>query len=58
MPKMTKATGQANKALVLDAFDTPLNKRGYKAAERFWSRNYIPHSAHQTRTRRPVRSNL
>jgi predicted SnoaL-like aldol condensation-catalyzing enzyme len=45
-PKMTKATGQANKALVLEAFDTLLNKRGYKAAERFWSPNYIQHSAH------------
>ena len=43
---MTKATGQANKALVLEAFDTLLNKRGYKAAERFWSPNYIQHSAH------------
>jgi hypothetical protein len=35
---MTKATGQANKALVLEAFDTLFNKRGYKAPERFGHR--------------------
>ena len=35
-----------NKALVLDAFDTLFNKRDYLAAERFWSPNYIQHSAH------------
>jgi predicted SnoaL-like aldol condensation-catalyzing enzyme len=33
-------------ALVLDAFDTLFNKRDYAAAERFWSPNYIQHSAH------------
>jgi predicted SnoaL-like aldol condensation-catalyzing enzyme len=37
---------EANKALVLEAFDTLFNKRNYKAAERFWSPNYIQHSAH------------
>ena len=35
-----------NKALVLQAFDTLFNKRDYKAAERYWSSNYIQHSAH------------
>jgi predicted SnoaL-like aldol condensation-catalyzing enzyme len=35
-----------NKALVLKAFDTLFNKRDYVAAERFWSPNYIQHSAH------------
>jgi len=35
-----------NKALVLSAFDTLFNKRDYEAAERFWSPNYIQHSAH------------
>jgi predicted SnoaL-like aldol condensation-catalyzing enzyme len=35
-----------NKALVLEAFDTLFNKRDYAAAERFWSDNYIQHSAH------------
>jgi predicted SnoaL-like aldol condensation-catalyzing enzyme len=43
---MTKTTEEANKALVLEAFDTLFNKRDYEAAERFWSPNYIQHSAH------------
>ena len=42
---MAKTT-EANKALVLEAFDTLFNKRDYKAAERYWSSNYIQHSAH------------
>jgi predicted SnoaL-like aldol condensation-catalyzing enzyme len=42
---MTKTT-EANKALVLEAFDTLFNKRDYKAAEHYWSPNYIQHSAH------------
>jgi predicted SnoaL-like aldol condensation-catalyzing enzyme len=43
---MAKTTEEANKALVLEAFDTLFNKRDYKAAERYWSSNYIQHSAH------------
>lgn len=43
---MTKTTPEQNKALVLEAFDTLFNKRDYKAAERYWSSNYIQHSAH------------
>ena len=43
---MAKAAEQANKALVLEAFDTLFNKRDYKAAERYWSTNYLQHSAH------------
>jgi predicted SnoaL-like aldol condensation-catalyzing enzyme len=35
-----------NKALVLEAFDTLFNKRDYEAAERYWSPNYVQHSAH------------
>jgi predicted SnoaL-like aldol condensation-catalyzing enzyme len=35
-----------NKALVLEAFDTLFNKRDYAAAEKYWSPNYIQHSAH------------
>jgi predicted SnoaL-like aldol condensation-catalyzing enzyme len=31
---------------VLEAFDTLFNKRDYAAAERYWSPNYIQHSAH------------
>jgi len=43
---MTKTVEEANKALVLEAFDTLFNQRDYEAAERFWSPNYIQHSAH------------
>jgi len=43
---MVKTTPVQNKALVLQAFDTLFNKRDYKAAKRFWSPNYIQHSAH------------
>lgn len=39
-------TEDANKALVIEAFDTLFNKRDYAAAERFWSPNYIQHSGH------------
>ncbi len=35
-----------NKALVLEAFDTLFNKRDYEGAERYWSPEYIQHSAH------------
>ena len=31
---------------MLEAFETLFNKRDYLAAERFWSPNYIQHSAH------------
>jgi predicted SnoaL-like aldol condensation-catalyzing enzyme len=41
-----KTTPEQNKALVLEAFDTLFNKRDYVAAERYWSPNYIQHSAH------------
>ena len=37
---------EKNKALVLKAFDTLFNQRDYVAAERYWSPNYIQHSAH------------
>ena len=37
---------ERNKALVLEAFHTLFNERHYEAAERFWSPNYIQHSAH------------
>ena len=43
---MPKTTSEQNKALVLEAFDTLFNKRDYAAAERFWSPDYIQHSAH------------
>jgi predicted SnoaL-like aldol condensation-catalyzing enzyme len=40
------ATEDANKALVIEAFDTLFNRRDYSAAEAFWSPDYIQHSAH------------
>jgi predicted SnoaL-like aldol condensation-catalyzing enzyme len=43
---MIRTTEEKNKALVLEAFDILFNKRDYAAAERFWSPNYIQHSAH------------
>jgi len=43
---MPKTTSEQNKALVLEAFDILFNKRDYTAAERYWSPDYIQHSAH------------
>jgi predicted SnoaL-like aldol condensation-catalyzing enzyme len=43
---MKQTTSAQNKTLVLEAFDTLFNKRDYVAAERYWSPNYIQHSAH------------
>jgi predicted SnoaL-like aldol condensation-catalyzing enzyme len=44
--KMSQTIQEKNKALVLEAFDTLFNKRDYAAAERYWSPDYIQHSAH------------
>jgi len=43
---MNQTIEEKNKALVLKAFETLFNKRDYAAAERYWSPNYIQHSAH------------
>jgi predicted SnoaL-like aldol condensation-catalyzing enzyme len=43
---MGESTAAKNKGIVLEAFETLFNKRDYVAAERFWSPNYIQHSAH------------
>jgi hypothetical protein len=43
---MNQTIESKNKALVLEAFDTLFNKRDYAAAERYWSPDYIQHSAH------------
>jgi len=43
---MSSKLEEKNKELVLKAFDTLFNKRDYAAAEKFWSPNYIQHSAH------------
>ena len=41
-----KTAPEQNKKLVLEAFNTLFNKQDYAAAEKFWSPNYIQHSAH------------
>jgi predicted SnoaL-like aldol condensation-catalyzing enzyme len=43
---MSKTIEETNKALVLEAFDALFNRRDYKAAELYWSPDYIQHSAH------------
>ena len=43
---MSQTTQEKNKALVLEAFDTLFNKRDYATAEKYWSPDYIQHSAH------------
>jgi predicted SnoaL-like aldol condensation-catalyzing enzyme len=43
---MSQTLQEKNKALVLEAFEALFNKRDYVAAERYWSPNYIQHSAH------------
>jgi predicted SnoaL-like aldol condensation-catalyzing enzyme len=42
----SKTDTDANKLMVLQAFETLFNRRDYEAAERFWSPTYIQHSAH------------
>ena len=41
-----KTDSDKNKVFVREAFETLFNKRDYAAAERFWSPDYIQHSAH------------
>src|ERR1700741_4846502 len=43
---MQKTLEEKNKAMVLEAFDALFNRRDYADAERFWSPDYIQHSAH------------
>ena len=43
---MKNESSDKNKAFVREAFETLFNKRDYAAAERFWSPDYIQHSAH------------
>ena len=43
---MSGYSPEQNKRIVLEAFDTLFNKRDYQAAEKFWSPDYIQHSAH------------
>jgi predicted SnoaL-like aldol condensation-catalyzing enzyme len=43
---MSDSTPERNKAFVLEAFETLFNKKDFVAAGKFWSPNYIQHSAH------------
>ena len=43
---MARELERKNKELVLKAFDALFNKRDYAGAEKFWSPDYIQHSAH------------
>jgi len=43
---MSESGPQRNKAFVLEAFDTLFNQKDFAVAEKFWSSNYIQHSAH------------
>jgi predicted SnoaL-like aldol condensation-catalyzing enzyme len=43
---MAESKARRNKALVLEAFETLFNRKDLVAAEKFWSPNYIQHSAH------------
>lgn len=43
---LMKTTTEQNKRLALAAFDRLFNQRDYAKAERYWSPNYIQHSAH------------
>jgi predicted SnoaL-like aldol condensation-catalyzing enzyme len=43
---MSGSKPERNKAFVLEAFETLFNRKDFVAAEKFWSPNYIQHSAH------------
>ena len=43
---MEESLENKNKAFVLEAFDALFNRRDYAVADRFWSPDYIQHSAH------------
>ena len=43
---MSTTAEERNMAFVLEAFNTLANRRDFVAAERFWSPDYIQHSAH------------
>jgi predicted SnoaL-like aldol condensation-catalyzing enzyme len=48
---MSESTLQRNKTFVLEAFETLFNRKDFVAAEKFWSTNYVQHSAHIPRGR-------
>jgi predicted SnoaL-like aldol condensation-catalyzing enzyme len=43
---MSEFTPERNKTFVLEAFETLFNRKDFVAAEKFWSSNYVQHSAH------------
>jgi predicted SnoaL-like aldol condensation-catalyzing enzyme len=43
---MSESTFQRNKRFVLEAFETLFNRKDFVATKKFWSPNYIQHSAH------------
>jgi predicted SnoaL-like aldol condensation-catalyzing enzyme len=43
---MSESREAKNKAIVLEAFETLFDKRDYRAAERYWSPDYVQHCAH------------
>jgi predicted SnoaL-like aldol condensation-catalyzing enzyme/predicted ester cyclase len=43
---MSGYSPEHNKRIVLEAFEALFNRRDYQAAEKFWSPDYIQHSAH------------
>ena len=43
---MANSRSDINKALVLEAFDAAFNRREADALDRYWSPDYIQHSAH------------
>jgi len=43
---MSGYSPEQNERIVLEAFETLFNRRDYQAAERFWSPDYVQHSAH------------
>ncbi len=43
---MSQTLQEKNKALLIKGFDVLFNQRDFAEAEKFWSPNYIQHSAH------------
>jgi predicted SnoaL-like aldol condensation-catalyzing enzyme len=43
---MSETTQEKNRARLLEGFNVLFNQRNYETAERYWSPNYIQHSAH------------
>ena len=43
---MAQRTAAETKAFLLEAFDTLFNRRDVEGAARYWSKDYIQHSAH------------